>query len=335
MNVLVTGGLGYIGSHTIIQLLHENYDVTALDNLSNSSLKMIKKIESISRKKIKFYEGDIRDDRLLDSIFREQSFDAVLHFAGLKSVYEATKQPVEYYENNVVGSIKLLECMKRFNVKTIIFSSSATVYGNIKTPPFSETMTPGIITNPYGRSKLFIENILNDIFISDTDWRIGILRYFNPGGAHKSGLIGENPNGKPNNLLPYVSQTAIGIHQKVYIYGGDYPTKDGTGIRDYIHIEDLASGHLKALEKCKRETGIFTINLGTGRGYSVLEVIKVFERVSGKKISFEIVERRPGDISECYADPTKAKTFLNWETKYNLEDICSDIWKWESLKTKN
>ena len=253
MNVLVTGGLGYIGSHTIIQLLHENYDVTALDNLSNSSLKMIKKIESISRKKIKFYEGDIRDDRLLDSIFREQSFDAVLHFAGLKSVYEATKQPVEYYENNVVGSIKLLECMKRFNVKTIIFSSSATVYGNIKTPPFSETMTPGIITNPYGRSKLFIENILNDIFISDTDWRIGILRYFNPGGAHKSGLIGENPNGKPNNLLPYVSQTAIGIHQKVYIYGGDYPTKDGTGIRDYIHIEDLASGHLKALEKCKEK----------------------------------------------------------------------------------
>lgn len=332
MNILVTGGAGYIGAHTVIQLLQNNYNVAVLDNLSNSNESSIYMIEKISGQKINFFKGDIRDSNFLESVFSSQKFDAVLHFAGLKSINEAMNEPLSYYDNNVLGSVQLLKVMQKYNTKKIIFSSSATVYGDSNDSPLREDMPTGIPTNPYGRSKLIIEDILADLHNSDPQWCIARLRYFNPVGAHKSGLIGENPQGHPNNLLPFISQTAVGIHEKMFVYGNDYDTPDGTGIRDYIHVMDLAAGHLRALEKFRSKAGVHTINLGTGIGHSVLEVIKAFEEVSGKTIPYDIINRRPGDIAVCYADPTKAKLELDWEANRGLTEMCEDAWRWQSQK---
>lgn len=326
--ILVTGGAGYIGSHTCIELLNSGFNLVVLDNLSNASKVSLLRVEQITNKTIAFFRGDIRNVKDIDQVFNQYQIDAVIHFAGLKAVGESVKKPLHYYENNVVGTINLLRVMTKYNCKKLVFSSSATVYGDPHSVPIQEHF-PLSATNPYGRSKLIIEDILRDLYASDNSWSLALLRYFNPVGAHASGLIGEDPRGVPNNLMPYISQVAVGKQEKLNIFGGDYETKDGTGVRDYIHVVDLAKGHVKALEAIQKPS-LITVNLGTGKGYSVLEMIKAFERVSGKKIPYEIVERRAGDIAQCYADPKLAKEKLNWSAQLTLEDMCKDTWSWQS-----
>jgi len=333
VSILITGGAGYIGSHTLISLNEAGYDFVVYDNLSNSSKESIKRVEQLINKNISFEEGDIRDKNSLEKVFTKYSIDSVIHFAGLKSVGESVINPLEYYDNNVVGTLKLLEVMKEFNCKKIVFSSSATVYGDPHTTPIREDFSTGATTNPYGRTKYFIEEILKDLYISDKSFQIVILRYFNPVGAHESGLIGEDPNGIPNNLMPFITQTVIGKREFLNIFGRDYNTHDGTGVRDYIHVVDLAYGHLKAidyLDKLIDNRTPLIVNLGTGKGYSVLDVVKAFENVSGKRVPYKIVERRPGDIAICYANPSFAKEVLGWEAKKTIEDMCKDSWKWQS-----
>ena len=335
--ILVTGGAGYIGSHTLIELAEANFEFVVLDNLSNSSEEAIRRVEKIIDKKIFFIKGDIRDKKLLRKIFNDFEIDSVIHFAGLKAVGESVEKPLEYYENNVCGTNTLLEIMKEFDVKKFVFSSSATVYGEPKKMPVTEDMQTGIgITNPYGRSKYMIEEILKDLFISDNSWKIAILRYFNPVGAHESGMIGEDPEGIPNNLMPFISQVAVGKLPKLKVFGGDYPTRDGTGVRDYIHVVDLAEAHVKALEYLNKNklTEPLIVNLGTGQGYSVLEMIKAFEEASGVKIPYEIVNRRPGDIAKIYANPSKAKKLLGWEAKRGIKEMCESAWKWQKNNPK-
>jgi UDP-glucose 4-epimerase len=329
-SILITGGLGYIGSHTSIELIDAGYKIVIIDNLSNSSIESLRRMKKLVQYNIPFYNIDIRDKDKLDQVFRENKIDGVIHFAGLKSVNESTIKPLEYYDNNVNGTLALIQVMKSNNCKKFVFSSSATVYGNPSSLPIIEN-SPLSATNPYGRSKLVIEEILQDLFKSDHNWRIAILRYFNPVGAHKSSVIGENPNGIPNNLMPYIAQVAVGKLKILKVFGGDYETPDGTGIRDYIHITDLAKGHIKALNALIRKPQILIANLGTGTGYSVLEMIKAFEVVSGCQIPYEIIGRRPGDIAECYSDVTFAKKSIDWETHLSLSEMCEDTWKWQSL----
>lgn len=329
MAVLVTGGAGYIGSHTCVQLLEAGYDIVVLDNLSNSKMEAVSRISAIAGKSIEFIKGDILDSELLDDIFDSNSIDSVIHFAGLKAVGESVALPLLYYHNNIAGSITLFKAMQRHNVKNIVFSSSATVYGLTDEMPIGENAGLCPI-NPYGRTKYMIEEILRDIYVSDNSWNIILLRYFNPIGAHPSGLIGEDPNGIPNNLLPYISQVAVGKLKELKVFGNDYPTPDGTGVRDYIHVLDLADGHLKALEKLKDNPGNAVYNLGTGKGTSVLEMIGAFSKASGREIPYRIAARRPGDASECYADPSKAKMELGWTAKRSIHDMCRDTWNWQS-----
>ena len=330
MKILVTGCAGYIGSHTVVELLNENYEVVGLDNFSNSKKETLDKIKNITSKEITFYEGNMLDKKLLDKIFKDNKIEAVIDFAAYKAVGDSVKKPVEYYINNVSSVLTLLNVMKKNNVKTIVFSSSATVYGNPKELPIKETSETGGTTNPYGTSKLFVEKILKDLYESDNTWNICILRYFNPIGAHKSGLIGEDPNGVPANLLPYITKVAKGELKQLNIFGNDYNTEDGTGVRDYIHVVDLAVGHLKALEKLEKDKqGLHIYNLGTGKGYSVLEIVNAFEKVNKIKIPYEIVARREGDIDACYSDPSKALKELNFKAKYTLEDMVRDAWNFE------
>jgi len=334
MAVLVTGGAGYIGSHALIELDKAGLESVVYDNLSNASKESLKRVESLIGKEIPFVQGDIRDKEQLRELFRHFNIDAVIHFAGLKAVGESVEKPLEYYDNNVVGTIRLLEVMREFDCKSILFSSSATVYGEPKTMPIREDFPTGSgITNPYGRSKYMIEEILKDLSRSDSSWKIVILRYFNPIGAHESGLIGEDPNGIPNNLMPYISQVAVGKLKELQVFGNDYPTKDGTGVRDYIHVVDLANAHVKAIEyiqKQKEMTEPLIVNIGTGRGYSVLELVKAFEKASGREVPYKIVARRTGDIAECYADASCAKELLNWSAQYGIERMCTDSWNWQS-----
>ncbi|NLJ12233.1 MAG: UDP-glucose 4-epimerase GalE [Gammaproteobacteria bacterium] len=328
-SILVTGGAGYIGSHTTLALLEAGHNVIVLDNLTNSSLESLRRVERICGKAATFIEGDIRDRALLDSIFVRHSIQAVLHFAGLKAVGESVEQPLAYYENNVSGSVVLFQAMAAAGVFNLVFSSSATVYGEPKQMPISEDCPTGTPTNPYGRSKLMIEEILRDLAISEQRWSIALLRYFNPVGAHHSGLIGEDPNGIPNNLLPYISQVAVGKLQQLSVYGDDYPTVDGTGVRDYIHVVDLADGHLKALAAIAKSQGVHIWNLGTGQGYSVLQMITAFEQAAKVKVPYKIVDRRSGDIAECWADPNKAAAELDWQAVHSLDDMMRDTWRWQ------
>ncbi len=329
MKVLVTGGAGYIGSHTCVELLNADFEIVVVDNLSNSHEEALRRVEKITGKKIDFYHTDLRDRQGLNTVFSEHSIDAVIHFAGLKAVGESVEKSLLYYQNNVEGTLTLCEVMENQGVRDIVFSSSATVYGDPASVPIREDF-PLSATNPYGRSKLFIEEILKDLQISNRDWNVILLRYFNPVGAHHSGLIGEDPQGIPNNLLPYVSQVAVGKLEQLSVFGNDYPTPDGTGVRDYIHVVDLALGHLKALQKIEEKPGIGIYNLGTGQGYSVLEMIAAFEKACGRTVAYKIVERRAGDIASCYADPTLAKTELGWQAEKGLEDMTTDAWNWQS-----
>ena len=335
MRLLVTGGAGYIGSHTCVELLNNGHQIVVLDNLSNSTAEVLTKVTEITKtEKIPFYQGDIRDRKFLKKIFKTYKIDAVIHFAGLKVAGESTQKPLQYYSNNIAGSITLLEEMQQAEVKTIVFSSSASVYGNPTTLPITEAHPTGGITNPYGQSKLFIEEILVDVHKSDPSWKIALLRYFNPVGAHPSGKIGENPNGIPSNLMPYICQVAAGKRKNLKIFGNNYPTKDGTGVRDYIHIVDLAQGHLAALTYLtKIETPAIhnplITNLGTGKGSSVIEMVQSFEKASGREVPYEIVERRIGDIGESWTSPQFAKQHLNWEAQYNLQQMCEDSWRWQ------
>jgi|TARA_B110000261_G_scaffold164163_1_gene212554 UDP-glucose 4-epimerase len=326
--ILLTGGAGYIGSHVCVELLKKGYEVVIVDNLSNSSKHVLTQIEKITGKEVIFYENDLRDQYNLLKIFKKHSFDNVIHFAGLKSLNDSLNSPLEYYNNNVVGAITLLEVMSQVNCKSIIFSSSASVYGSVNISPISEAC-PLLTSNPYAQSKLVVENLLQDVFISDKEWNISILRYFNPVGAHQSGLIGESPSGVPNNLFPYISRVAIGRLEKLTIFGNDYDTHDGTGVRDYIHVVDLAKGHLKAIDATKANTKVLVVNLGTGKGYSVLDVVREFEIASNQKIEYEFAARRKGDVSECYADPSLAFKLLNWQAEYKLHQMCQDAWNWE------
>jgi len=328
--ILITGGCGYIGSHVCVELIQEGYEVIVIDNLCNSSIEVLKRISNITGSDISFYQNDVRDKSALLKIFKKHSIDSVMHFAGSKSLPESLEHPIKYYNNNVVGAITLCKAMAESNCKSIVFSSSAAVYGNPTRLPITEN-SPLSTSNPYGQSKLIIERLLQDIFISDGQWNIAILRYFNPVGAHESGLIGESPKGVPSNIFPCMCQVAIGKRLKLTIYGGDYDTSDGTGIRDYIHVVDLANGHVKALKSFKHEPQIFSINLGTGRGYSVLEIIKEFEIVSERTIPYEIVSRREGDIAVSYADPSLAAKKLNWKAEYKLKKMCQDAWRWQSM----
>jgi UDP-glucose 4-epimerase len=334
MHILVTGGAGYIGSHTCIELLNAGYKLIILDNLSNSKPESINRIKEITGNDIKFYQVDLLDQPELENIFCENQIDAVLHFAGLKAVGESASIPLHYYHNNVTGTLILCEVMKKYKVKNLVFSSSATVYGSPNRVPISEDF-PLSATNPYGRSKLMIEGILRDLYVADKSWSIVLLRYFNPIGAHESGWIGENPNGIPNNLMPYITQVAIGKLPILNVFGNDYPTVDGTGVRDYIHVVDLAQAHLKAVEKAAYSGEFYVYNLGTGTGYSVLEIITAFEKVSGKKIPYQVVERRPGDIGICYADPARAERELGWTALKGIEDMCRDSWNWQKKSLEN
>jgi UDP-glucose 4-epimerase len=327
-SVLVTGGAGYIGSHVCVELLEQGYPVVVLDNLCNSSAVALECVQEIAGKELTFHEGDVRDGQTVRQLLRSHRIDAVMHFAGLKAVGESVSQPLEYYDNNVTGAIELLRAMAEEGVKKLVFSSSATVYGDPASNPILEDF-PLSATNPYGRSKLMIEEILRDLSVSDASWDISILRYFNPAGAHHSGRIGEHPSGIPNNLMPYIAQTASGLRQQLSVFGGDYPTRDGTGVRDYIHVTDLARGHIKALEKLADRPGCITHNLGTGTGYSVLEMVAAFEQACGEAIPFEIVPRRPGDIAECYADPGCAGRELGWRAEKDLVAMCVDAWRWQ------
>lgn len=329
MSVLVTGGAGYIGSHTVVELLNENKEVIVVDNFSNSKPEMLDKIKKITSKDFKFYELDYSNKEKMDKVFAENKIDSVIHFAGYKAVGESVEKPIEYYTNNVSGTLNLLDVMRKHNVKTIIFSSSATVYGDPEVVPLTEMCKIGGTTNPYGSSKLFIEQILKDVYKSDNTWDVCILRYFNPIGSHESGIIGEEPQGRPNNLMPYIVRVASGELEELSIFGNDYNTPDGTGVRDYIHVVDLAKGHIKALEKLEKEkSGIYIYNLGTGKGYSVLDMVHAFEKTTGQRIKYKITERRAGDIATCYADATKAKEELNWVAEKTLEDMCRDSWNY-------
>ena len=329
MAVLVTGGAGYIGSHTSIELLQACYDIVIVDNFCNSKPESLNRIEELTGKKPKFYEVDILDREGLNKVFDENNIEAVIHFAGLKAVGESVEKPIEYYENNISGTLVLCDVMRKHNVKKIVFSSSATVYGMNNKVPFSEDMPTASATNPYGSTKLFIEQILSDIYVSDNEWSVALLRYFNPIGAHESGRIGEDPNGIPNNLMPYITQVAVGKRKELSVFGNDYDTHDGTGVRDYIHVVDLAKGHLKAVGKVLSSNGVEAYNLGTGIGYSVLDVVNSFEKASGQKVPYKIVERRAGDIATCYADATKALRELGWKAEKNLDDMCRDSWRWQ------
>lgn len=331
MKVLVTGGTGYIGSHTCVELLDAGYEVVIVDNLANSKKDVVDKIEKITGKKVKFYEEDCCDKEALRKIFNEnKDIEAVLHFAGLKAVGESVKMPVKYYENNLNSTLSLITVMNEFNCKRIVFSSSATVYGDPQSLPIVETDPVGGTTNPYGTTKYFIERILSDVCVADKDFSVVLLRYFNPIGAHSSGLIGENPNGIPNNLMPYIIKVATGELECLNVFGDDYDTPDGTGVRDYIHVVDLAKGHIKALEKANKSTGVNIYNLGTGHGYSVLDLVKTFERVNNNKIEYKIAPRRPGDIATCYADPTKALNELGWKAEKGIEEMCRDAYHFVS-----
>lgn len=329
MAILVTGGAGYIGSHTCVELLNEGYDVVVVDNLCNSSEVALERVEQITGKKVTFYKVDLLDEVALTKVFEQESIDSVIHFAGLKAVGESVAKPLEYYHNNITGTLVLLDVMRRHSVKNIVFSSSATVYGNPHTVPITEDF-PLSVTNPYGRTKLMLEEILTDIHTADSEWNVILLRYFNPIGAHKSGMIGEDPKGIPNNLVPYIAQVAVGKLACLGVFGDDYNTPDGTGVRDYIHVVDLAIGHVKAIKKLEDKEGVSIYNLGTGNGYSVLDVVKAFEKASGRPIKYEIKPRRPGDIATCYADPSKAKTELGWEATRGIDEMCEDSWRWQS-----
>ncbi|WP_340371754.1 UDP-glucose 4-epimerase GalE [Peribacillus sp. FSL E2-0218] len=329
MSILVTGGAGYIGSHAAIELLKTGYDIVIVDNLSNSNLESLNRVKELTGKNFIFYKCDLLERDELNTIFENHSFEAVMHFAGLKAVGESVEVPLMYYHNNIAGTINLCELMAKHDVKKLVFSSSATVYGHPDSVPIDESF-PLSATNPYGRTKLMIEEILRDLHISDSTWRIALLRYFNPIGAHESGSIGENPNGIPNNLMPYVTQVAIGKREKLSIFGNDYNTHDGTGVRDFIHVTDLVKGHLKALEYLEKNNGIEAFNLGTGRGYSVMDLINTFSSINKKEIPFQFVDRRPGDIGSCYANPTKAEKVLSWRAEKDLKDMCTDSWKWQT-----
>lgn len=331
MKILVTGGAGFIASHTNVELLNAGYDVVVVDNLVNSSRESVARVEELTGKKISFYEEDLLNEKAIDAIFEKENIDYVIHFAALKAVGESCQIPLRYFDNNLTGTLNLLKVMEKHGVKSIVFSSSATVYGKPESVPIREDF-PLSVSNPYGRTKLIIEDMLRDIYKSDNEWDIALLRYFNPIGAHESGMIGENPHGIPNNLLPYVAKVAAGQLECVNVFGDDYDTPDGTGVRDYIHVVDLATGHIKALEKLVTHPGLVTYNLGTGVGYSVLDIIKNFEKACGKEIPYKITPRRPGDIDMCYADPTKAKEELGWEATRSIDKMCEDAWRWQ---TKN
>ena len=329
MNVLVTGGAGYIGSHTSVELLNAGNSVVCVDNLVNSKYEAVRRVEELTGKKVKFYEGDIRDKAFLDKVFTENDIDAVINFAGLKAVGESCAKPLEYYENNIEGMLQLLFSMREHNVKNLVFSSSATVYGKPESVPIKEDF-PLSTSNPYGSTKLFIEYILKDLYKSDNSFNIAILRYFNPVGAHESGRIGEDPKGIPNNLCPYITQVAVGKRKELGVFGNDYATHDGTGVRDYIHVVDLAKGHVLAVNKLAQNPGLIIVNLGTGHGYSVLDMVKAFEKVTGKPIPYKIMPRRPGDIDECYADPELAYELLGFKAEKTLEDMCRDAMRWQT-----
>lgn len=330
MRILVTGGAGYIGSHTCVELLNEGHEVVVVDNLCNSSEESLKRVQKITGKQIVFYQVDLLDREKMEEIFSKEKVDAVIHFAGLKAVGESVAKPLEYYHNNITGTLVLCDVMRNHGVKNIIFSSSATVYGNPAFIPITEACPKGQITNPYGHTKGMLEQILTDFNTADPEWNIVLLRYFNPIGAHKSGTIGEDPKGIPNNLVPYITQVAVGKLERLNVFGNDYDTPDGTGVRDYIHVVDLARGHVKALKKMADKGGVSIYNLGTGNGYSVLEMVKAFSKACGKEIPYIIRERRPGDIGTCYADPTKAKEELGWVAERGLEEMCEDSWRWQS-----
>jgi UDP-glucose 4-epimerase len=330
MNILVTGGAGFIGSHACVELLQAGHEVIVVDNLSNSKEETLVRVQDISGKNLVFHKVDLMDQKGLEKVFASHEIDAVIHFAGLKAVGESVEKPLHYFHNNLTGTLTLLEVMKNQGVKNIIFSSSATVYGDPPTVPVTEDFPKAEATNPYGRTKMVIEDMLRDIYRSDNTWNVVLLRYFNPVGAHESGRIGEDPNGIPNNLMPYIAQVAVGKRTAVNVFGSDYNTPDGTGVRDYIHVVDLVIGHLAALEKIEETPGFYTYNLGTGRGYSVLEVIDAFGKASGKPIPYEIVERRPGDVATTYADPSKAGQELGWQAVRGIEEMCADAWRWQS-----
>ncbi len=329
MKILVTGGAGFIGSHTVVELQEAGYDVVVLDNLSNSSEKSLERVAKITGKKVPFYKADILDREALEDIFSKEAIDAVIHFAGLKAVGESVQKPWEYYENNIAGTLTLVDVMRKHGVKNIIFSSSATVYGNPAFIPITEECPKGQCTNPYGWTKSMLEQILSDIQKADNEWNVILLRYFNPIGAHKSGTMGENPSGVPNNLMPYITQVAVGKRKELGVFGNDYDTPDGTGVRDYIHVVDLARGHVCALKKIEEKAGLKIYNLGTGVGYSVLDIVKNFEEATGVKIPYVIKDRRPGDIAACYADASKAKRELGWEAQYGIKEMCADSWRWQ------
>lgn len=331
MAILVTGGAGFIGSHTCVELLNAGYEIVVVDNYYNANPKSLERVKELTGKDFKSYECDIRDSEGMDKIFKENKIDAVIHFAGLKAVGESCQKPIEYYDNNIGGTLKLCDVMRNNGCKNIVFSSSATVYGMNNVSPLKETMKTGGTTNPYGTTKYMIEIILEDIYKSDNEWNVTLLRYFNPIGAHESGRIGENPNGIPNNLMPYITQVAIGKRPYLSVYGDDYDTPDGTGIRDYIHVVDLADGHVKAVKNIlEGDKGVQIFNLGTGKGYSVLDIVKAFSKAYGKELPYKIAPRRPGDLAVCYSDPSKAKEVLGWEAKRGIDDMCRDSWNWQS-----
>ena len=331
MSILVTGGAGFIGSHTSVLLLEAGEDVVVLDNLSNADSEALNRVKKITGKDLKFYEGDIRDRACLEEIFKKENIEAVIHFAGLKAVGESVRLPWEYYDNNISGTLTLVDVMRNNGCKNIIFSSSATVYGDPQEIPITENCPKGQCTNPYGWTKSMLEQILSDMQNADNEWNVILLRYFNPIGAHESGLMGEDPSGIPNNLMPYITRVAVGKLPKLSVFGDDYDTEDGTGVRDYIHVMDLAAGHVDSLKKIRENAGLCVYNLGTGRGYSVLEVIKSFEEATGVKVNYEIAPRREGDIAVCYADASKAKKELGWEAKFDIRKMCEDSWRWQSM----
>jgi len=329
--ILVTGGAGYIGSHTCIALLDAGYELIVLDNFSNSKSIALERVQKISGKTLSFYEADVRDRSALRNVFKGHAIDGVIHFAGLKAVGESVAKPLNYYDNNFCGTVALCDVMAEFGVRNLVFSSSATVYGDPHAVPITEDFPVGATTNPYGGTKLIVEQLLRDLYKSDSAWRIGVLRYFNPVGAHESGMIGEDPNGIPNNLMPFLAQVAVGRRESLQIFGGDYPTPDGTGVRDYIHVVDLAHGHVAALNYLAKNDGLFTVNLGTGNGYSVLDMVRSFQKAIGRDIPYQIVERRAGDIACCYADPALAKEMLGWVAQLGIDRMCQDSWRWQSM----
>ena len=331
MAILVTGGAGYIGSHTCVELLKEGYEVVVVDNLYNSSEEALNRVKQITGKEVKFYNVDVLDREALDQVFKKESIDSVIHFAALKAVGESVAKPLEYYQNNITGTLTLCDVMRNNGVKNIVFSSSATVYGDPAFVPITEDCPKGKITNPYGQTKSMMEQILTDLNVADPEWNVILLRYFNPIGAHESGLIGEDPKGIPNNLVPYIAQVAVGKLACLGVFGDDYDTPDGTGVRDYIHVVDLAVGHVKAIKKLEDKEGVSIYNLGTGKGYSVLDVVKAYDKACGKPIKYEIKPRRPGDIAQCYADPTKAEKELGWVAERGIEEMCADSWRWQSM----